>query len=41
LQEDYITALVKGWRSAIEIQGLLLSGGLEIPNAMGMEGTGE
>jgi cobalt-zinc-cadmium efflux system outer membrane protein len=41
LQEDYITVLVKGWRSATEIQGLLLSGGLEIPNAMGMEGAGE
>jgi cobalt-zinc-cadmium efflux system outer membrane protein len=37
LQEDFITVLVNGWRSAVEIQGLLLSGGLEIPGTLGME----
>lgn len=30
LQEDYVTALVAAWQSAIEIQGLLLTGGVEI-----------
>jgi cobalt-zinc-cadmium efflux system outer membrane protein len=33
LQEDYVTALVKTWRSAVEIQGLLLIGGLEAPGS--------
>ncbi|MEW5976287.1 MAG: TolC family protein [Acidobacteriota bacterium] len=37
LQEDYITALVNTWRSAVEIQGLLLAGGLEAPSMMGTE----
>ena len=37
LQEDYITALVNTWRSAVEIQGLLLMGGLEAPGSMGTE----
>ena len=37
LQEDYVTALVKTWRNAIEIRGLLLSGGLETPDVMGMD----
>ena len=41
LQEDFITVLVNGWRSAIEIQGLLLGGGLEIPSVQGMEMTKE
>lgn len=40
LQEDYITALVKTWRSAVEIRGLLLVGGLEAPGVMGTEGAG-
>jgi cobalt-zinc-cadmium efflux system outer membrane protein len=31
LQQDYINALVNAWRSAIEIEGLLLKGGLEAP----------
>ena len=31
LQQDYITALVNTWRSAVEIEGLLLKGGLEAP----------
>lgn len=30
LQEDYVAALVGAWQNAIEIQGLLLTGGLEI-----------
>ena len=33
LQQDYITALVNTWRSAVEIEGLLLKGGLEAPEA--------
>jgi len=28
---------VKTWRNAIEIRGLLLSGGLETPDVMGMD----
>jgi cobalt-zinc-cadmium efflux system outer membrane protein len=40
LQEDYITALVRTWRSAVEIQGLLLTGGLEEPGTMGAEMLG-
>jgi len=31
LEQDYINALVNTWRSAVEIQGLLLKGGLEAP----------
>ena len=31
LQQDYITALVNTWQSAVQIQGLLLEGGLEAP----------
>jgi cobalt-zinc-cadmium efflux system outer membrane protein len=31
LQQDYITALVNTWRSAVEIEGSLLKGGLEAP----------
>jgi cobalt-zinc-cadmium efflux system outer membrane protein len=31
LQQDYINALVNTWRNAIEIEGLLLKGGLEAP----------
>ncbi|MCI0417917.1 MAG: TolC family protein, partial [Acidobacteria bacterium] len=37
LQEDYITALVNTWRRAVEIQGLLLAGGLEAPWIIGTE----
>ena len=31
LQQDYINALVNTWRNAVEIEGLLLKGGLEAP----------
>ena len=31
LQQDYINALVNIWRNAVEIEGLLLKGGLEAP----------
>jgi outer membrane protein, heavy metal efflux system len=31
LQQDYIDALVNAWRSAVEIEGLLLKSGLEAP----------
>jgi len=41
LQQDYITALVNTWRSAVEIQGLLLKGGLEAPGAAGMYMSGQ
>src|SRR5262249_51390555 len=37
LQDDYITALVDNWRSAVEIDGLLLSGGMELPSLSGAE----
>lgn len=37
LQQDYINALVNTWRSAVEIQGLLLKGGLEAPGAGGRD----
>ncbi|MEW5976308.1 MAG: TolC family protein [Acidobacteriota bacterium] len=40
LQEHYVSALVKTWRSAVEIRGLLLSGGLAAPGAMGAETAG-
>ena len=40
LQEDYVTALVKTWRSAVEIQGLLLTGGLDAPGTE-MSGVGK
>ena len=30
LQEDYVTALVVAWRRATEIEGLLLTGGIEL-----------
>lgn len=33
LEEDYVKSLVGVWRSALEIQGLLLMGGLEAPFA--------
>ncbi|MCI0622835.1 MAG: TolC family protein [Acidobacteria bacterium] len=39
LQENYITALVTTWRSAVEIQGLLLAGGLDAPGTMETEIT--
>jgi len=39
LQDDYITALVDNWRSAVEIEGLLLSGGMEGPSASAAEIT--
>jgi len=32
LQEDNLRAAVNVWRSAVEIQGLLLMGGLEAPS---------
>ena len=40
LQQDYITALVNTWSSAVEIQGLLLAGGLEAPAGIGMKMSG-
>jgi len=40
LQGDYITALVNMWRSAVEIEGLLLTGGLQAPGSMGTEMPG-
>lgn len=30
LQEDYVAALVSAWQSTVEIQGLLLTGGIEL-----------
>lgn len=30
LQEDYVAALVTAWKQAIEIEGLLLTGGAEL-----------
>ena len=46
LQEDYITALVAARRQAVEIQGLLLTGGIELagdsplPSSMRSEASG-
>jgi cobalt-zinc-cadmium efflux system outer membrane protein len=37
VQEDYTAALVDVWRSAVEIQGLLLTEGLESPATLGTE----
>lgn len=39
MQEDYISALVTTWRSAVEIQGLLLRGGLEAPGMMASDAS--
>ena len=36
LQEDYVTALVAAWQRSVEIQGLLLTGGIEL----GMDSRG-
>jgi cobalt-zinc-cadmium efflux system outer membrane protein len=45
LQQDYINALVNAWRNVVEIEGLLLKGGLEAPEIGGkdrlMPDTGE
>ena len=30
LQEDYVNVLVVAWQRAVEIQGLLLTGGIEL-----------
>jgi cobalt-zinc-cadmium efflux system outer membrane protein len=38
LQEDYVTALVAAWQRAIEIQGLLLTGGVELAMDNSMPG---
>ena len=35
LQEDYVTALVAAWQRAVEIQGLLLTGGVELATDSG------
>ena len=35
LQEDYVTALVAAWQRAVEIQGLLLTGGVELATDTG------
>lgn len=40
LEKEYAGALVAVWHSAIEIEGLLLSGGLDAPNLVN-EGLGE
>jgi len=39
LQEDYVTALVAAWQRAIEIQGLLLTGGVELGTDNSMPGA--
>ena len=39
LQEEYIRALVAAWQSAIETQGLLLTGGAELSGDASMPGT--
>jgi len=39
LQEDYVTALVAAWQRAIEIQGLLLTGGVELATDNSMPGA--
>ncbi|MBY0507748.1 MAG: TolC family protein [Bryobacteraceae bacterium] len=39
LQEDYVTALVAAWQSAIDIQGLLLTGGVELATDNSMPGA--
>ena len=36
LQEDYVSALVTAWQRAIEIQGLLLTGGTELSSESSM-----
>ena len=36
LQEDYVAALVAAWQRAIEIQGLLLTGGVELATDSGL-----
>ena len=41
LQEDYIDALVKAWRSVAEIEGLLLQGGLDAPGPTGKSTSGD
>jgi outer membrane protein, heavy metal efflux system len=38
---DYVAALVDVWRSAVQIQGFLLTGGLDAPAGLGLEGGGE
>ena len=40
LQEDYVTALVAAWQSAIDIQGLLLTGGVELATDNSIPGIG-
>jgi cobalt-zinc-cadmium efflux system outer membrane protein len=37
LQQDYISSLVDIWRNAVEIEGLLLKGGLELPEIGGKD----
>ena len=39
LQEDYVTALVAAWQRGIEIQGLLLTGGVELATDNSMPGA--
>jgi cobalt-zinc-cadmium efflux system outer membrane protein len=39
LQEDYVTASVAAWQRAIEIQGLLLTGGVELATDNSMPGS--
>jgi outer membrane protein, heavy metal efflux system len=40
VHDEYLTALVDTWRSAVEIEGLLLSGGLAMPGATSMDMAG-
>jgi len=40
VHEEYLTALVDTWRSTVEIEGLLLNGGLEAPNMKSMDRAG-
>ena len=37
---DYVNALVDVWRNAVQLQGLLLMGGLDAPAGAGVEGRG-
>jgi outer membrane protein, heavy metal efflux system len=40
VHDEYLTALVDTWRSAVEIEGLLLSGRLAMPGATSMDMAG-
>jgi cobalt-zinc-cadmium efflux system outer membrane protein len=38
LQHDYVQELIQVWRSAVEIQGMLLTGGLDDPGNLQQDG---